>query len=899
MSKPRGISSGALKWRSWTFEGSKAAMSRKFTKKLSNSVSDFAQHTSAHGIPRASNSTGLRKTLWLMLFFACLGAFVVQAYQIIKRFSRNDIIVGVELKFENIHFPSVTVCNLNPYKNSLARMLGSVRDTLIAFDDAIEKSDQNKRTKRSLDSYDDDSPHTVIETTCTVHKDTFTASRYGNMECVCRYLSDMQLPFECSARSSWSLYSHCSTCSSSGLCSVHDDAVAAKELCHCTKDTCIKADHNIISVAWPLVATERLCKCRDDICVSDESGDSSCTCVGLYSSKADVCERTYDWSVTKCYECFAGGTCVHHPQGQVDCICNSLNMCFEVANINIRRQKRGTELQSVNNAIKYKRQIKKLYEKIYSSYEGLLAVYSMCQCEGSNCKALKSTNQGEVCLCFYNKKNSQIWPCYPPQMWSERRCNKCSPLGDCVYTDSTDGQLPCVCASVIRMCVRIEERTPEEEVITKDETSEVVEDSNSTSSLVLGNRIPKIWEFTTTTTEALPEEDVSDKEMAYGLKGIEDPVAIRATAVENLIFAVNELNQSEIGKIGYDKGEFITKCSFNGRQCSIEDDFSVYIDPSFGNCFTFNYNTSKMIRSERAGSNYGLRFQVFVNITDYLPTTEAAGVRITVHSPTEQPFPDTHGYSAPTGFVSSFAIRLKSINRLPMPYGQCVKDGKDEDYIFQDKEYSTEGCQRTCIQKYLVQKCGCGDPRFPAYQNHSNCPVAVSSLRDCLRAEMKNAARLDTCICQQPCNQEVYTVSYSCARWPSGQSAGTSQECGPLLTPQQCLHFHREQAALIEVYFEQLNYESLKESEAYGFPNLLSDFGGQLGLWMGVSVITIMEVCILMTEIVVGFFSSLCCCTTKRKSPPPQNHSVHLNGRAIPYIDQCPTKSYDVIRSFK
>lgn len=60
----------------------------------------------------------------------CFTAFVFQAYYIICRFFRNDIIVGVEVKFENIPFPSVTVCNNNPYKNSLARQLAPIQETV-------------------------------------------------------------------------------------------------------------------------------------------------------------------------------------------------------------------------------------------------------------------------------------------------------------------------------------------------------------------------------------------------------------------------------------------------------------------------------------------------------------------------------------------------------------------------------------------------------------------------------------------------------------------------------------------------------------------------------------------------------------------------------------------------
>lgn len=56
----------------------------------------------------------------------------------------------------------------------------------------------------------------------------------------------------------------------------------------------------------------------------------------------------------------------------------------------------------------------------------------------------------------------------------------------------------------------------------------------------------------------------------------------------------------------------------------------------------------------------GIRLLLFVNTSDYMATSEASGVRLAVHSPTDFPFPDTFGYSAPVGFASSFG--LKKVN---------------------------------------------------------------------------------------------------------------------------------------------------------------------------------------------------------------------------------------------
>ena len=48
----------------------------------------------------------------------------------VRKFLRHEIIVNVELKFERIPFPAVTICNLNPYKKSRATGISAVQNTV-------------------------------------------------------------------------------------------------------------------------------------------------------------------------------------------------------------------------------------------------------------------------------------------------------------------------------------------------------------------------------------------------------------------------------------------------------------------------------------------------------------------------------------------------------------------------------------------------------------------------------------------------------------------------------------------------------------------------------------------------------------------------------------------------
>ncbi|TMS35153.1 hypothetical protein L596_002611 [Steinernema carpocapsae] len=472
------------------------------------------------------------------------------------------------------------------------------------------------------------------------------------------------------------------------------------------------------------------------------------------------------------------------------------------------------------------------------------------------------------CLCQLDWVSKTLWPCFPYNSWKERMCAECSSeLGHCPMRFFEGNQNAkgihsqmdiCLCHNEYNHCIANNQNgnIPEIDPHTNLDTL------NMTAAFP----VKGVQKTTTTTTTETPE-----MKQALGFEELTDDIAISNQAQQNLIFAVGSMKDSERIALSQTKSEFILKCSFNQRDCDIERDFKLHYDQSYGNCFTFNWNRTTAVTAHRAGANYGLRVLLYANVSEYLPTSESIGFRITVHDKWIVPFPDAFGYSAPTGFLSSYGVRMKQFHRMTPPHGHCLDGGENSpDFIYKGFNYSVEGCHRSCTQKEVIRVCGCADPMYPIPKRAKPCAVSDPIARDCIKNTSQHLGHLiaegnvPNCVCHQPCRETGYEVTYSASRWPSG----TAKVLECQMTDDLCLERYRKNAAMIQVFYEELNYETMTESPAYTMTSLFADFGGLTGLWVGASVVSLLEFVALGVYIAQAFVK-------KRKASSASSHQIN------------------------
>ncbi|XP_057359485.1 acid-sensing ion channel 4 isoform X1 [Manis pentadactyla] len=93
------------------------------------------------------------------------------------------------------------------------------------------------------------------------------------------------------------------------------------------------------------------------------------------------------------------------------------------------------------------------------------------------------------------------------------------------------------------------------------------------------------------------------------------------------------------------------------------------------------------------------------------------------------------------------------------------------------------------------------------------------------------------CFCPTPCNLTRYGKEISMVRIPN---RGSARYLARKYNRNET--YIRENFLVLDIFFEALTSEAMEQRAAYGLSALLGDLGGQMGLFIGASILTLLEI---------------------------------------------------------
>ncbi|XP_070534564.1 uncharacterized protein [Ptychodera flava] len=310
---------------------------------------------------------------------------------------------------------------------------------------------------------------------------------------------------------------------------------------------------------------------------------------------------------------------------------------------------------------------------------------------------------------------------------------------------------------------------------------------------------------------------------------------------------VLKFDEEEVRILGHQREDMILLCKYNDQKCDVKD-FLQESNDVYGNCFTFNHGIDLPTRNaSRTGPAYGLELVLYTEQNEYTDIYgQESGIRVAVHRQGVMPQPQDRGVTAPPGMKTSIGIRKQVITRLPTPYGDCSDHEQDKEWkrMFGDRQYSQLVCQSSCIQRHLLLYCGCIDSYQGTNKTAPKCSILNGKQEMCRQLIYFLFQNGDiACKCSQSCFDVIFGTRLSLSRWPSDKADKTVTNIIKQRTSTTGLDKEQIRANLLKVviYYEDLNSQSMTETPAYKFFSLFSDLGGSLGLFIGVSLVTVVE----------------------------------------------------------
>ena len=337
-----------------------------------------------------------------------------------------------------------------------------------------------------------------------------------------------------------------------------------------------------------------------------------------------------------------------------------------------------------------------------------------------------------------------------------------------------------------------------------------------------------------------------------------------------------QLNQTVQQLLGVPENQFFLSCMFKGIKCRAEN-LEWFFSWKYGNCFSFNSNSS--IKTSHPDS--ALVVELFNGIIGTSKSLNpGTGFHIMIYNYTENMkfnyYFETH--SILTGTETNIAIKRTFRNKLPKPYSECTLDTNAEKNVinktrlYYDRflregiKYKQLHCFRTAYRLNTYRKCGCmvisgdvdGVTKMCVTHEEIDCD-AESFYTDFILNKFHGEYDED---CPLECYRNVFDLTMTMLSYPSRNYASRLlRKLGnfDMNSSRENLTVSniRESVAKVNLYYSDLEYGILEEVATFSFIDLLSNVGGTLGLLLGMSLLSLLEIIEFLVIIINHYFKRL------------------------------------------
>ena len=235
------------------------------------------------------------------------------------------------------------------------------------------------------------------------------------------------------------------------------------------------------------------------------------------------------------------------------------------------------------------------------------------------------------------------------------------------------------------------------------------------------------------------------------------------------------------------------------------------------------------------------------------PTYHSTGLRIFVHN---NSFLSSSADEVlvETGKHTSITIKKIFTHKTPAPHSECqdLTHYRSDlyDYIKENHvEYRQKDCFELCLQKLIIDNCTCFYTWLPVY-GASLFPCFNATQFKCLAIKFNESIAEIESLCSAQCPLECDYVSYelgmSSLSFPSKQFFDSLKYNANEFNLQNYSQTHLG----LDIYFPIKQYTEIRETPKTTFVDLVSNIGGALGVFLGLSIFSFVEILEIILQII-------------------------------------------------